>query len=339
MGERFADLRPISFSEYETIGTLAFYFFSPLENEKLKAEMGLPSEERIIPFSGMEFYNFLQQKYGKEYEGKLFKVKRILSLMERAELLTYEGNSRSALLGSTYYAMKVLTTLQRRNTLWLGEAFGFPYLHEKLKANVVHITGHGKDDRIGNGSGFLLNSNTVLTCKHVVTDMVPDERLDIAGKEYAYTVKTHESRDIALLTLAEAVDSVSNYPIFSEANTLDEVMIMGYPPITGADKDYMLSQKGEVNSVVYDYLSRTNNLVLSSITRPGNSGGPVISKSGYLVGMVTQFNVAGETVGSGSGDKEEQDRFPFYMAMQGNTLYSGIKEIDPGIEVFFEDYQ
>ena len=336
MSERFADLSRIIFSEYEDIGKLAIFFFSPLQNKKLREEMGVSSEGPIHPFSTNDFYMFMT-KIDKDYEKKIYKIKKVLSLMEQASILTYEGQSSSAMMGKCYYAFKELSELQSRNLLWLGEAFGFPYLHNKICANVVHITGHARNGRIGNGTGFLINDNTVLTCRHVVTEMTPDEKLLIEGKEYAYSVQTHKQYDIALLVLNGTVDSVKTFPAFSDARTLDEVIIMGYPPIPGSDNDYLLSQKGEVNSIVYDYLSGTNNLVLSSITRPGSSGGPVISKTGYIVGMVTKINYYGKDA-EAFKDINGKNMFPFYMAMQGEDLYNGIKEIDPDAVVFFEDY-
>lgn len=344
MSERFSDLSPITYTEYENIAELAFWFFSPLQNRELRRKLGLPNtEEKVTPFNECNFFDFLC-KEDKDYVKKLHKIKRVLSLMERAEILTFEGNSNSALLGRHYYSLKELTNLQKRNSLWLGEAFGFPFLHEKLKANVVHITGITEYGDIGNGTGFVINSNTILTCKHVVSEMTPDNHLTIHGEQYTYKVKISEEQDIALLVLDKCIDSINCFPAFNDANILDEVVIMGYPPIAGADKDYMLSQKGEVNSIVNDYLSKTTNLILSSVTRPGNSGGPVISKSGYIVGMVMQFNTPTESASSSSSSSsssitKDKACSPFYIAMQGKALFNGIKTIDPDVDISFEDYQ
>lgn len=346
MDERFADLSPITYAEYENIAQLALCFFSPLQNKQFRQIAESGNEDRIIPLNENSFFSFLC-KIDKTYDKKLHKIKRILSLMERAEILTFEGNGNSALLGRHYYSLKELTNLQRRNSLWLGEAFGFPFLQEKLKANVIHITGITKQGDTGNGTGFLINRNTILTCKHVISDMIPDDNLTILGEKYTYKVKKSEEYDISLLVLDKCIDSINCFPAFNDANILDEVIIMGYPPIVGADKDYLLSQKGEVNSVVNDYLCKTTNLVLSSVTRPGNSGGPVISKNGYIVGMVLQFNTSTKSGFSSSSsscsstdkDDKEENCFPFYMAMQGKALFNGIKAIDPNVDIFFEDYQ
>ena len=310
MDERFADLSPITYAEYEDIAQLALCFFNPLQNKQFRQIAESGNEDRIIPLNENNFFSFLC-KIDKTYDKKLHKIKRILSLMERAEILTFEGNGNSALLGRHYYSLKELTNLQRRNSLWLGEAFGFPFLQEKLKANVIHITGITKQGDTGNGTGFLINRNTILTCKHVISDMIPDDNLTILGEKYTYKVKKSEEYDISLLVLDKCIDSIN------------------------------------LNSVVNDYLSKTTNLVLSSVTRPGNSGGPVISKNGYIVGMVLQFNTSTKSGFSSSSsscsstdkDDKEENCFPFYMAMQGKALFNGIKAIDPNVDIFFEDYQ
>ncbi len=192
MDERFADLSPITYAEYENIAQLALCFFSPLQNKQFRQIAESGNEDRIIPLNENNFFSFLC-KIDKTYDKKLHKIKRILSLMERAEILTFEGNGNSALLGRHYYSLKELTNLQRRNSLWLGEAFGFPFLQEKLKANVIHITGITKQGDTGNGTGFLINRNTILTCKHVISDMIPDDNLTILEKNIHIKSKNPKS--------------------------------------------------------------------------------------------------------------------------------------------------
>ena len=126
---------------------------------------------------------------------------------------------------------------------------------------------------------------------------------------------------------------------------LDEVLVMGYPPIPFTKDAYMVALKGEVNAVVEDY-SSIKHLVLSSTVRPGNSGGPVISQCGYLVGMVTQTtcntNSTKDKQNKLNDDAETEklmDKAPYYMALNGQELFESIKEIDGNIDIFFENYQ
>lgn len=337
MSDRFSDLSPITFAEYETIGYLAFSFFNPLNNRNMRKVIGKTNEGSNLPLAANEFYQYLHRHVNKDYERKIHKVKKVLNLMERAGIITNEGHSVNAMLGERYYSLKELTNIQLKNTLWLGEAFGLSYLSNKLRNNVVHITGVNSKGDVCNGTGFLINPKTILTCKHVVIDMEPDIYVSIMGNEYSYSIKFSSDYDIALLLLNEKINSINCFPAFNKADLLDEVLIMGYPPITGTNNAHMLIQKGEINAIVYDYLSKTNNLVLSSVTRPGNSGGPVISKNGYIVGMVMQRNVSGLSVSAVAHQITMDD--PFYMAVHGDQLFNEIKRIDPDIEIDFEDYK
>ena len=55
MSERFADLSPISCSEYETIGESAFYFFNPIKNRTIRQQMELPPEEKMFRLESTNF--------------------------------------------------------------------------------------------------------------------------------------------------------------------------------------------------------------------------------------------------------------------------------------------
>lgn len=342
MSETHTDITPTSYQEYETLALLAIDFFSPFTNEKYRSILGLePCENQVLPLSSFDYYTYLRIQ-DPSFEGKIFKVRDTLRLMEQTGILTLEGKTRSVLLGNSYYALKQITTCQNRNALWLGETFGIGFLQYKLEPNVVQITGKNDKGDYGTGTGFLITGNAVLTCKHVVEDMTPDPELTINGIQYTFTSYSCKEKDLAVLILDRLVEGDYSFPAFNTASILDDVLVMGYPPIPGAKDAYMLSQKGEVNAVVYDYLSKTKSIVLSSVTRPGNSGGPVISRDGYFVGMVTQFSVTGETIGDNQETKKDQekiDRFPFYKAMDGKEVFEGIKELIPEIEICFENYQ
>ena len=340
MDDRFADLSPITLYEYETIGCLAFSFFNPFKNREIREDMGLPQYDCITPFSGLEFIQYLEKIIGGDYERKIHKIKKILKMMEHAGLLTHQGRLANAIFGDCYYALKELTHLQQGNMLWLGEAFGISFLQKILEGNVVHITGVNSQGEIGNGTGFLLNNKTVLTCKHVIADMTPNKRLEIQGNDYAYETYSSKELDIAVLVLDGIVDGAKVFPVFNDVDVLDEVLVMGYPPIPGSDRDYLLSQRGEVNAIVSSYLNGAKNLVLSSVTRPGSSGGPVISRDGYLVGMVVQQNSFEQSIGL---DLPSIDRHmhhsSFYLAVEGRNLFDEIKKISPEIDIYFEDYR
>ena len=328
---------PLSYEESEYLCLSACNFFSGANNEAIRKELGLPVEEGCIrPLSGWDFYHYLQ-KIDEKFSGRLNKIRQLLPLLERKDVLQKAGTLNTVILGECYYYFKELTACQQTSLLWFGDVLGLGYIQYKLSQNVIHITGITPDGNIGNGTGFLINNKTVLTCKHVVENMVPDETVRINGKEFKFEIKKHHEKDVALLVLEKEVENTFTYPVFNSPALLDDVLVMGYPPIPTADSDYLLSLKGEVNSIIYDYLNKTHNLILSSTTRPGNSGGPVLSRDGYLVGMVIQFSLTEDSTDETLNIKDSQ--FPFYMAMCGDELFKYIKEIEPDIDVLFEDYQ
>ncbi len=335
MEDRFSDLSEIEYLEYEEIGRLATQFFHPLNCSNFKQFLGKKEEDKITPFSANDFYMFLTKIDKTKYESKIHKIGKILKKMESGGLLVHEGRSHSALLGDCYYAMKELTKCQSKNTLYYAEAFGLPFLREKVKNNTVHIIGKDDQGKWGNGTGFLIDARRILTCKHVVTGMKVNDEIEIAGSSYGFDIKIHENKDVALLVLDNKVEGACSYPSFNNADVLDQVLVLGYPPIPCAGEDYMVSQHGEVISVVYDYLNKVYNIVLSSTTRPGNSGGPVLSKGGYIVGMVTQSSHTKES----TDEEYSYKTAPYYMAMNGRELYNAIKEIDSEANIDFEDYQ
>ena len=337
---RFSDISRLKYEEIESITYTALDYFSPM-GQNIKKENGV-----IVPHGVDEFYAYLCEK-NAIYKNKIYKINKIIQKLEYGGVLTKMGQTRSVMFPGAYYCLKEVSSKQRETGLFLGEAFGLGYLKYKLGQNVVHITGRNSDNDVCNGSGFLIAKNAILTCKHVVEDMRIDPEVIIGGKEYSFEVKTHSDKckDVALLILEKSVENHFLFPTFNTVDILDEVLVMGYPPIPFTKDAYMVALKGEVNAVVEDY-SSIKHLVLSSTVRPGNSGGPVISQCGYLVGMVTQTtcntNSTKDKQNKLNDDAETEklmDKAPYYMALNGQELFESIKEIDGNIDIFFEDYQ
>ena len=101
-----------------------------------------------------------------------------------------------------------------------------------------------------------------------------------------------------------------------------------------------MAQTGEINAIGTEFFSACECITISSITRPGNSGGPVFSLEGYIVGIVIQASTAVDAVG-GDSSSENTQKFesPFYLAVSSNELPRIVSEIDSDVVIRFEDYQ
>ncbi|HEY9656266.1 MAG TPA: trypsin-like peptidase domain-containing protein, partial [Crinalium sp.] len=90
------------------------------------------------------------------------------------------------------------------------------------------------------------------------------------------------------------------------------VLSMGYPPIpgfenflvseTGRVAAYLKSTVGQVVTRAESYLDRQDYILISARVKGGNSGGPVVSKTGQVIGVVTAVpgdNAVTDTLGYG----------------------------------------
>lgn len=154
------------------------------------------------------------------------------------------------------------------------------------KNNNVIIT-----DNSGIGSGSFIDNNVIITCKHVVEDLKGEIQIhDEQGNQYTIqNIIPHpnENIDLAKIITKEKYSGFT-YQLEDSISIIEKVIVFGYPPIPLASKPFLLANLGEVSSIVDNYLDKTECLILSCITRPGNSGGAVINEYGKLVGIMIQ---------------------------------------------------
>lgn len=68
---------------------------------------------------------------------------------------------------------------------------------------------------------------------------------------------------------------------------MDSAVVMGYPPIPHTRSPILVASRAEVTAIA-DVHAGHSRLILSCLARGGLSGGPVISTSDFLIGIVTE---------------------------------------------------
>lgn len=249
-------------------------------------------------------------------------------------------------LNACYYCMNLLTPLQENTDYWLASVLGERYLRALLNDYIVRIEGEDDDGIPGTGSGVLIATDTVLTCAHNIRDMkirscwIGENQLSIAE------MRAHPKYDIGIIKVSPVYEN-RNYPYLGPPLVLDKTLTLGYPPLRGLREPSLLAQSGEINAIGSEMITGCECITISSITRPGNSGGPVFSLQGYIVGVVissafSTSSFSAQDIKNESNEQEKpekQNESPFYLAISSNVLREMLAELDPNIIINFEDFK
>ncbi|MBP3646848.1 MAG: trypsin-like peptidase domain-containing protein [Clostridia bacterium] len=334
-------LRPLTVQELELLTVNLLDFFSPMANRAMRELLSLPVNNKVMqPLSIFNFTQYIEKKgiltnalaYHKH-------ISVLIRKLVNEGLLTHAGSSTgSPMFNECYYSLVVHSELQRSGDYWLSSIIGERYLRSLLERFIVRIEGENSDGIPGTGSGVLISSDTILTCAHNIDDIdiascwIGDKELSIVEQ------LTHPKYDIGIIRINPIYDSES-YPYFGPPMVLDKTLTLGYPPLRGIREPLLLAQTGEINAIGSQTFTGCECLTISSVTRPGNSGGPVFSLQGYIVGIVIQqaYATASFSVQEKDSGKAPLDS-PFYLAISSNTIRDAIAEIDSDISIRFENF-
>lgn len=153
-------------------------------------------------------------------------------------------------------------------------AFGVP----KAINSVVKI-----DGQYGEGTGFWVTSDLILTNNHVVFQN--PRKVEIDGVEYDATIVSYDTiRDLALIKINN--NFVHGTPLKfrrSVLNIAEDVYALGYP----RDLKNISASKGIISSTQKDPYDNRTYIQTDAAVNPGNSGGPLLDYCGNVVGINT----------------------------------------------------
>jgi S1-C subfamily serine protease len=175
---------------------------------------------------------------------------------------------------------------------WAAKAY------EVIRPSVVKVRDYeagedGRDDiERGVGTGVVIvDKGIILTNLHVVNGAKRIGLLFWDGTESdAEVISTQPENDLAVLQAKTLPDDLVPATLRSTADLLvgDDVMAVGYPFGIGAS-----ASAGVVSGLRREYRSPEGKRVLTNLIQfdaaanPGNSGGPLVTADGEVVGIVT----------------------------------------------------
>lgn len=337
---RWSNLAPLTIQEQENLAVRAAYFFNPLSNMEMRVKLNLPVKPNTaIPLSLMNFFTWYEQNTGEDPFKRQQRFCEFFNMLDSKNFLSNTGYGGRGALDRFYYFKLELTNIEKKGRLFLGKYLGIKFIANKISQNLAHITGKTNTNERHAGSGILITPQVILTCRHVLDDMQIDDHVTINGGEYK--IKKHEVHptiDFGVIVIDSPVTPPFCEDIALRNSTLlESIIIAGFPKIPGKLNDCPIIQSGEIAGRIESYLNNKAPLELfTAISRPGNSGGPVMSADGKLLGIVTQ---------SLERKKENIDNrqsvMPCFAAIPANVIFAGFRDLNLSktYSLPWEDYQ
>ncbi len=286
--------------------------------------------------------------YNKKYRTKEFPQPRVISKMcdilcenNKLSIVRKDGpdNSNSSYFCTLKQVVKTDEILQAYFNKKLSYIiYGFKYIYDDYQKYVLPVEYTDKSDNLSLGTCFLYKEG-IATAKHCIKDA---KRIAIQGisKEDLENAKfeIHDNELMDLLYI-RFKNSVSDTIVFSQnAEILDEVMTLGYPKIAGyhnflTAENASVSARyttslGQIASNAEDIWIKEKLFLITAKIKGGNSGGPVVSKDGSVIGVAVNLT-------EGEGDYDELGygtvipvTFLDDMINKENKIYLDISKIE-----------
>ncbi|MHB8858330.1 MAG: MarP family serine protease [Thermoleophilia bacterium] len=155
------------------------------------------------------------------------------------------------------------------------------------EASVVKVQGEGCGGMVS-GSGFVVDSETVVTNAHVVAGIASPEVVDASGTYQATPIWFDSGLDVAVLRVKGLTDA----PLTLSSQTLpdnDAIAVLGYPgggPLV-ADNGVIIDHVTAKGRNIYNRGLIVRNIYeAQAIVEPGNSGGPLVAADGSVAGLI-----------------------------------------------------
>jgi len=151
------------------------------------------------------------------------------------------------------------------------------------------------------GTGFFISNNGyVATCYHVIegaTEIsIKGINNDFYRKYKARIIATDKINDLAILKVDCNIENPINYSLKWDVSDVgQEVFTLGYPLKTTMGEEIKLT-----NGIISSKSGFQGDITTYQITvpvQPGNSGGPLFDKNGFVIGVINAKHTGAENAG------------------------------------------
>jgi trypsin-like peptidase len=173
---------------------------------------------------------------------------------------------------------------------------GLPYIVQRAGPATVHIIVRAAEGETG-GSGFFSAdySGWIVTAAHNLRGKqlvrIEDSDRKVIPHGEARILLGPVDLDLGLVKCEQPL-GVIPIPIEWRPEVIrppQELLILGYPPYP-RHLAALHHSRAELHAVTRLFNGNRDSMIISSVTRPGFSGGPVLSDRGFAIGVVEQEN-------------------------------------------------
>lgn len=328
---RYSKLAPFTLRERVLITPVALSFFSPMNYQGMCTAIGKTSSQNSIePLRVRDFIHYLEKSGCLPEAGRYTqRINELLANLVHHNLLKEMGKDHDVYCGTSYYFLSELTNRQRESFLWLVPALGAEFIYDIYSKAVIQIIGKDSNGDVHAGTGVIIAPNWILTCAHVLNDMIIDNSQYHFDAQYQVkNTYKHASIDVGFIE-TETELHVLHKPAFRDPIITETVFTLGFPRIPLSLKPALIMQRGDVTNPDITLFDKATVFLYSAIARPGNSGGPIISESGHVVGIVTKE----------LSEQSQSSSMPFHAGIKTSEIIQAIKDLKVPIELPTEFYE
>ena len=273
------------------------------------------------PLSVMDFRDYLGLK-GERYD-QLHLV-RVMRKMSEAGMLLDVGQYPNMIAGLGGMYLRVGVAGSELSSM--AAVLGGEYLYHTWAPGIVHVLGVNDDGDECGGTGIVVTERHVLTCRHVVDGMKVRDRQTFQGCEHGVTgIEIADGVDVAVVELDGAPLMPTTDLAFRRPTVTETVYTLGYPKLAGIREAALVVQRGAVTNDAVRSLTDEHLFLYSAIARPGNSGGPVLSEDGRVVGIA---------VSDSSGEYEDgTTTSPHYAGIPAQVVVDAFSDLGAGVQL------
>lgn len=263
---------------------------------------------KIAPKKINEFCTFYQKKYSSRVSPQPRIIVRIceifcennrLSNVHRGGIDGMDNSYLGILKDDTIIEIPLFELYLKKHLNYL--IYGFKYIYQDYKQYVLPVE---YTDKFGNkslGTCFIYD-NGIVTARHCIEGASKISIQSFSKEELAKSeFEVHENEYMDLLYI-RLVESPKHSIMFNQkAEILDEVMTLGYPKIPGfhnflTAENATVSARftaslGQIVSNTPDIWIREKLFLVTAKIKGGNSGGPVVAKNGFVVGVSVNLSI------------------------------------------------